>query len=216
MPSGLNWFFEFLAFMFFVDVVVAGLGTTTLAAIMSVIQLNSVAFMPAFALASAGAILVGQHIGAERKDAVPRIVGLTFRATATWQSLAGLAYLTIPAILLRPFAPAGTPDSEALLEIGVGMLMLSAAWQISDAAVAAFAEALRAAGDTSFTLWARLAIAWLVFAPGSYVSVRSLGGGSLVAVAWVVAYLSLLALVLFLRFRGGAWRRIRLVAPPIA
>ena len=93
------------------------------------------------------------------------------------------------------------------------MLMLSAAWQLSDATVAAFAEALRAAGDTAFPLWARLAIAWLVFAPGSYVSVRWLGGGPLVSVGWVVAYLTILAAVLVLRFRNGAWRKIELVVP---
>jgi len=211
LPSGLNWFFEFLAFMFFVNVVVARLGTLALAALMSVIQLNSVAFMPAFALASAGAILVGQRIGADRKDEVPRIVTLTFRAAAIWQCSAGLAYLAIPALLFRPFAPEGTADSAQLLAVGVRMLMLSAAWQFFDATVAAFAEALRAAGDTAFTLWARLAVAWLVFAPGSYVSVRLLGGGELVAVAWVVAYIALLAGVLTLRFRSGAWRQIRLV-----
>jgi hypothetical protein len=31
--------------------------------------------------------------------------------------------------------------------------------------------------------------------------------------AWLVIYLALLALVLWLRFRGGAWRRIQLVGP---
>jgi len=54
IPSGLNWFFEFLAFSFFVNVVVAGLGTTALAALMAVFQVNGVAFMPAFGIASAG------------------------------------------------------------------------------------------------------------------------------------------------------------------
>ena len=80
LPSGFNWFFEFLAYAFFVNVIVTGLGTTSLAALMAVIQLNSVAFMPAFGIASAGAILVGQAIGAARRDAVPRLVLLTFAA----------------------------------------------------------------------------------------------------------------------------------------
>ena len=70
-----------------------------------------------------------------------------------------------------------------------------------------------ATGDTAFTLWARLVIAWTLFVPGAWVSVRVLGGGDLVAVAWVVFYLAALALVLWLRFRGGAWRRLTLVEP---
>ncbi|HEY6098846.1 MAG TPA: MATE family efflux transporter, partial [Anaeromyxobacter sp.] len=74
LPSGVNWFLEFAAFAFFLNVVVAGLGTTAVAALMVVVQVNSVAFMPAFGLASAGAILVGQAIGASRSDRVPRLV----------------------------------------------------------------------------------------------------------------------------------------------
>jgi MATE family multidrug resistance protein len=212
LPSGLNWFLEFFAFNFFVTVVVAGLGTTALAALMVVIQVNSVAFMPAFGVASAGAILVGQAIGAGRKDDVPGLVRLTFRVVAAWQALVGLAYLLAPGLILAAFAvdPASGP---ALREAGQRMLLLSTAWQLFDAAAAVLAEALRAAGDTAFTLWARALVAWGLFVPGSWISVRVLGGGDLVAVGWILAYLGALALVLWLRFRGGAWRRLRLVEP---
>jgi MATE family multidrug resistance protein len=65
-------------------------------------------------------------------------------------------------------------------------------------------------------MWARIAVAWAVFVPGSWISVRVLGGGDVAAVAWLVAYLALLAAVLLLRFRSGAWRRIVLVEPPVA
>ena len=41
LPTGFNWFFEFSAFVFFVNVVVAGLGTDALAAMNSVLPLNS-------------------------------------------------------------------------------------------------------------------------------------------------------------------------------
>src|SRR5690606_17040032 len=53
LPNGLNWFLEFSAFMFFINVVVADLGTTTAAALLAVIQVNSVSFMPAFGISSA-------------------------------------------------------------------------------------------------------------------------------------------------------------------
>ncbi len=212
LPSGLNWFFEFFAFNFYVTVVVAGLGTTSLAALMAVMQVNSVAFMPSFALASAGAILVGQAIGAGRKDEVTGLVGLTFKVAAGWQVAAGFAYLLLPGLLFAPFAtdPVSGP---ALLVAGERMLRLSAAWQLFDAAAAVLAEALRAAGDTSFTMWSRIVIAWAIFVPGSWITVRTLGGGDLAALAWVVVYLALLAAALWRRFRGGAWRHLTLVEP---
>ena len=45
LPNGLNWFLEFSAFALFINVVVAQLGTTVLAAMMVVININEVAFM---------------------------------------------------------------------------------------------------------------------------------------------------------------------------
>ena len=212
LPSGLNWFFEFIAFNFFVNVVVAGLGTTSLAGMMAVFQINSVSFMPAFAIASAGAILVGQAIGADAKDRVPRIVRLTFLTAATWQCFVGLTYVIAPDLVFAAFTPGGA-EGEALRAIGVRMLMLSAAWQLFDAAAASYGETLRAAGDTAFTMWARILLAWAFFAPGAYLSVGWFGWGDLGAIAWLVAYLGLLSGALSARFRSGAWRRIRITEP---
>jgi MATE family multidrug resistance protein len=211
LPSGLNWFLEFLAFSFFVNVVVAGLGTTSLAAMMAVMQLNTVAFMPAFAMASAGAIVVGQAIGAGARDEVPHTMRLTFFLAGGWQSAIGLVYLLVPEWAFSPFVSG--EGGDALLAAGARMLRLSAAWQLFDAAATVLAETLRAAGDTTYTLWARLAIAWLVFVPGSWVSVRWFGAGEVAAMLWLVVYIGGLALALYWRFKGGAWRRFNLVDP---
>jgi MATE family multidrug resistance protein len=211
LPSGFNWFFEFFAFIFFVNVVVAGLGTPAVAALNSVIQLNSVSFMPSFAVASAGAVLVGQAIGAGRKDDVPRVVAMSAGTAAVWMSAAGLLYLFIPGVLLLPFARGD--DAEAVMTFGVRMLMVSAAWQLFDASATSLAECLRGAGDTLFPLVVRLVIAWAVFVPGAWVTVRHFGGGDVGAMAWLVTYLALLALVLFLRFRSGKWRELELLEP---
>jgi multidrug resistance protein, MATE family len=214
-PSGVNWFFEFAAFAFFMNVVVAGLGTISLAALMAVIQVNSVAFMPAFGLSSAGAILVGQAIGAGRKDQVPGLVALAFVVAAIWQSAVAVAYLAAPDLVLSAFAR--EPSSAAdFLAAARRMLVVSAAWQLFDAAANVLAEALRAAGDTAFTMWVRVAIAWAIWAPASWVAVRVLGGGDTAAMAAMVGYLFVLALALYLRFRSGAWRRIVLVEPRLA
>lgn len=210
-PSGVNWFLEFMAFMFFVNIVVGGLGTTALAAMMAVIQINSVSFMPAFGLASAGAILVGQSIGGGDKDGVPRLVRTTFLVSAAWQGTVGLAYVLMPALLFAPFAKGSPAEAQALLAVGGHMLVLSSLWQLFDSAVAVVGEALRAAGDTAFAMWARTAVGWLVFAPGSWMTVRHFGHGADAAILWIVGYMALLAVVLLARFRSGAWRRIALI-----
>src|SRR3569623_1089744 len=64
LPNGLNWFIEFAAFQLFVNGVMASLGDETVAALNVVLAVNSITFMPAFGLASAGSILAAQSIGA--------------------------------------------------------------------------------------------------------------------------------------------------------
>jgi len=218
LPSGLNWFVEFAAFNFFINVVVAGLGTTTVAALMAAMQVNSIAFMPAFGLASAGAILVGHALGAREHDKVPPTVWLTLRVTGGWMGLIGLIYLLCARFVMLPFTPPG-PEREAFLDVSAKVLGMSIAWQFVDAAAMTFAESLRAAGDTAFTMWARVVIAWAVFVPGSYYSVRMHDGGMNMAIFWLVAYMGLLAFVLWLRFRSGVWRTLDLAGssemPPI-
>jgi MATE family multidrug resistance protein len=209
IPSGLNWFLEFLAFAFFINVVVAGLGTTALAGMMAVMQINTFSFMPAFALASAGSILAGQAIGSKNQNHVPPIAFLTLKIAAIWQGLVGIMYFLIPEILFAPFAPS-VAGGEALRATGTRLLMLSAMWQLFDATATTMAEILRSAGDTAFTLWARVILAWTLFVPGSYLTTRYLDWATDGAVFWLTTYLLLLAVILFVRFSRGAWRSIHL------
>jgi MATE family multidrug resistance protein len=211
LPNGINWTFEFLAFLLFQNLVVGMLGTTALAAFGVVIALNSASFMPAFGISSAGAILVGQAIGAGRKDEVPRAFRITLGTVMSWQGAVGLGYLLLPELLLRlMLESSGEAADAALLEVGVRMLQLSCAWQLFDASAMSLSEALRATGDTQFPMWARLALAWGLFFPGSYLCVRFLGFGEVGTLLWLAAYLALLSLALGWRFASGAWRKIEL------
>ena len=209
LPHGLNWFLEFAAFAFFINVVVARLGTTTLAAMMVVFSVNSVAFMPAFGLSSAGAILTGQAIGRGQLDRVGAITRRTLAVAVVWQVTVGLLYLLFPAPIIRMFATSSSGGAE-LLAVGSVLLGLSSAWQLFDAASMTFSEVLRSAGDTAWTLWARITLAWTLFTPGAYLTVIVLDGGHVAAILCVVAYLAVLAVALAWRFRTGAWKRIDL------
>jgi MATE family multidrug resistance protein len=208
LPNGLNWFLEFSAFALFINVVVARLGTTVLAAMMVVININEVAFMPAFGVASAGAILAGQAIGRSEADRVPRILWRTAAVALSWQGSVALVYLLAPRPVMRVFAHG--PEAEGLLEVGAVLLALSAAWHVFDAIGMSTSETLRAAGDTAWTMWARIIVAWLVFTPAAFLTVRLLEGGHIAAMLCVIGYLAILAVLLVWRFRSGAWKRIDL------
>ena len=213
-PNGVNWFLEFAAFQLFLNGVMPGLGKVPLSALMVVMAINSVAFMPAFGLASSGAVLAGQAIGAGDKDAVWPHVRLTLIVTATWMVCIAGIYLIAPHTILGWFAP---PDHhDELIAVGSTMLMISACWQIFDAVAMTLTETLRAAGDTTWSAGARLVLAWCVFTPTAFVAVRVLHGGPAAAMGCLVMYLALLAAALAYRFRSGAWRRIELIEPQLA
>lgn len=210
LPSGINWFLEFAAFTLFLNVVVADLGPVAQAAIMVVININSVSFMPAFGLASAGAILSGQAIGRDDRDAVPRITWTTMKLMLLWQGAIGITYVLFPELYMSLF---DTPaeNAEQFRDISITLLIISAAWQLFDAIAILLGEILRAAGDTTWIMWVRLSIAWFAFTPGAYLVVTVLDGGPTTAILCIVGYIALLAIALFWRFYiSRAWRDIDL------
>jgi len=215
VPNGLNWFMEIAAFTLFLNTVVSRLGTTVLAAMNVILQVNSVSFMPAFGVGSAGAVLVGQAIGRGDKDDVSRLLGLSARVALAWQCGVGLVYLMLPKLIMHAFA--SERGSAQLVSVGASMLALSAAWQVFDALGLTIGEALRAAGDTAWCMWARLLSAWTVFVPVAWWAVTLRHGGPLAAIGVTIFYLAVLAAAFLWRFRSGNWRRIELVeAEPTA
>lgn len=210
LPNGANWFLEFASFTLFINIFVAELGTTALAAFSVVMQLNSVAFMPAFGIASAGAIFVGETIGRGAHHQVWFIVRLTGGVAAAWMVSIGLLYVLIPEWLMSWFRPADLP-AAALVSTGATMLMLSALWQLFDALGLTLGEALRAAGDTTWCMAARILLAWFVFLPAAWVGLRWLDGEVVTVMVIVAGYVLLLAVALGLRFASGRWQRIELV-----
>jgi MATE family multidrug resistance protein len=211
LPNGVNWFLEFFAFFLFVNVVTAHLGTTALASFNVVIQINSVSFMPAWGVSTAGAILVGETIGKGAKDDVWPIVRLTGAVAIGWMVSVGLLYLVAPATLIGVFAH----GSDALVVTGTTMLTLSAVWQLFDGLGITLSEALRAAGDTFWPMAARITLAWGAFLPGAWFFVMRRGGGVATLMLLLVGYLALLSMALAWRFASGRWRAIELVEPNV-
>jgi multidrug resistance protein, MATE family len=175
-----------------------------------VIQLNGVAFMPAFGLASAGAIMAGEAIGRRAHDEVWPTLRLTCAVACGWMGTVGLTYVAASSSLMRLFLPAGG-TSPSFVEVGAHMLALSALWQLFDAVSMTFGETLRAAGDTAWCMAARMVLAWGFFTPLAWLAVIHLGGGVDAAMGTLVAYMFGLSATMALRFASGKWRSIDLV-----
>jgi MATE family multidrug resistance protein len=94
------------------------------------------------------------------------------------------------------------------------MLALSAVWQLFDAVAMTLSEALRAAGDTTWCMIARIVLAWFVFTPVAWTVVLVFDGGVVTVMLALSLYIAMLAATFSFRFASGRWKRIELVEEP--
>lgn len=206
-PMGLRISGELAAWTLFL-VVVGRLGTVELAASSIAFRINGLAFFPAFGLGQAAGILVGHARGAGEDDKVPAIAWQSLAVCEVWMLLMACMFALASEPLMAAFAGSG-PESNLIVSIGSMLMKFIACYCIFDAANVMIGCVLSSAGDT---LWlARtffictclfLALLWLI----------SRYFPSLVA-EWSLAtiFVFATALVWALRFRSGAWRRVRVL-----
>lgn len=204
LPVGGQWVIEMLAYSLFTTLV-ARMGDAAMAASHAFGQLASLSFMQAAGISSATATLVGRYIGAGR----PELADQRFRSSLVLGggigSLIAAAFLLAPASLVAVFSK----DPE-VVAIGVPLLAIGAFYQLFDALSVLSDGALRGAGDTRWPFVVRCLASWLIFLPLAWLFAFRLELG--LTGAWIGGLFSsaTLAVVLLLRFRSGAWRRIEI------
>jgi multidrug resistance protein, MATE family len=166
------------------------------------LNIASVAFMLPLGLASAGAVRVGHAYGA----------GEIRRAVATGWTAIGTAALIMFALgvvmFLWPAPLIGAFTSDArVIEIGVGLLAIAAAFQIFDGTQAVATGVLRGVGETRAPMLVNVIGHWAIGLPIGYVLCFRQGWS--VAGLWVglSAGLVLVSLVLVVEW----WRRSRIL-----
>lgn len=184
--------------------IIAGLGTVSVAAHQVSINAESISYMPAIGLATAGTALVGQRLGAKDPDGAAAVVGETMRITIGVMICMSLIFL----FLGRPFVSLYTSDTE-VIALGGLMLAIGAAAQIPMGITFSLAGALRGAGDTIPMM--------IVTALGVWGIRLSITGGLIhlagwgLAAAWVSMAFdwSFRCAFAFLRIRSGRWREVK-------
>ena len=142
------------------------------------INIAATAFMVPLGVASAGAVRVGNRVGARDPDGASRagwtaigLGGLFMTATA------GL-FVAAPHLLIGLFSPG--PD---VLALGASLLVIAAVFQLFDGLQAVATGVLRGLGDTRTAMVVNLVAHWLLGLPIGYVLCFVLGYG--VAGLWV-------------------------------
>ena len=138
-------------------VIVAPLGTIAIAANFFAITAESFCYMPGYGIADAATALVGQSVGAGRKELAQRFGWITTGlAMAIMSFLAVLMYLFAPQIMALL-----TPDSE-VISLGVRVLRIEAFAEMGYAASIVAYGAFVGAGDTKWPSVMNFTSMWIV------------------------------------------------------
>src|SRR5438132_856875 len=220
VPMGLSPAADLLGFAVF-QMMQTRLGTAGGAATQMVVILTSIAYMPGFGIASAGTTLVGQSIGARSRDWALQVGDRVILLAALYMGAIGvLIALGGPWVL--PFF-IGSHDSESAqaVVIGTQLLWLAAGYQFFDGLNLGSSMCLRGAGDVRIPAALVLTVSLLLFVPLAHAFTFASGQGwvrFLPQFGWgavggwvaVLIYVMVLGSTLFLRWRSGAWQKIRL------
>jgi multidrug resistance protein, MATE family len=206
LPSGLQITADVLAWSLFSVWVMARFGTQAMAANTFMMRYMVLSFMPAFGISTAVTALVGRYIGRGDPDTAVRRANLGFGLTAVYMVSCGIFFFLGRNSLIQLF----TRD-PVVLHTGAMLLIFAAVYQFFDAMYITYNGALRGAGDTLIPAVATGILCWgITVFGGYYVARRWPVFGA--AGPWTCAtlYGVILGVFIYIRFRRGAWRTIRL------
>lgn len=181
-----------------VTVIVAGLGTQAVAANSLAVTAEALCYQPGYGVSTAATTLVGQSIGAGRRDLAVRFARVS--------TLLGMAIMTGTGLLMflfaEPLIGMFTPDAD-VMRLGASVLRIEAFAEPLFAASIVASGAFSGAGDTKWSFAANLLSMWGIRLPIALLLIGSLGlTGMWIAMA---CELSIKGLVFLWRLRSKKW-----------
>ncbi len=184
-------------------------------------MLTSIAYLPGVGIALAGTTLVGQSIGAGDRFWAMRVGTRVIIIAGAFMGGVGVLLALAGPWLMPLFTGAHDADSARVIAVGCQILWFAAAYQLFDGISLASGFCLRGAGDSLVPAALVLIVSWCIFVPLAHIMtfapgqgwvewLPQLGWGVLGGWGAIVIYLLLLGGTLFVRWRSGAWQRIRI------
>jgi len=201
LPIGITSFAE--GGLFTGSTVMMGwLGEIPLAAHGIALQLTALMFMVHLALSEAATIRAAGHYG--RRDEAELRMGARAAISMSlgFGVLVVIIFLAIPGSLVAAFMDPDEPQRDAVLTLGIVLLMLSALFQFVDALQAMVLGLLRGVQDTRMPMVLACVSYWVIGIPISYVMAFVLGWGAEGLWLGLTVGLGAAAVLLSLRFWG--------------
>jgi multidrug resistance protein, MATE family len=220
-PMGLLTAADILGFALF-QLMQVRLGTVDGASTQIVMMLTSFCYMPAVGIAMAGTTLVGQAIGAHRKDWAFKVGNGIISIAVVYMGAIGVLLAAAGPWFLPFFTNAADPDAALVVSQACKLLWIAAGYQLFDGLNISCGATLRGAGDVRLPALMVLALSWLLFVPLAHSLTFSRGEGWVewlpqfgfgAVGGWIAAliYICCLGVMLYLRWYSRAWQRMAIL-----
>ncbi len=210
-PAGLELFLNLLAFT---SIVMAfhSYGLAAGAAATIAFNWDMVSFIPLVGMNIAVTSLVGRYMGAREPSVAHRVTMTGLRLAFCYSGILLLIFASMPEALVQIFRPRETSLAfESILPTATFMVRLISFYVLADAVGSVFSGALRGAGDTFWAMCLSVGTHWALAL--SVISMIRIFHASPEA-SWsvLVFMVFLIGGAFYLRYRGGAWRDLRVVS----
>jgi MATE family multidrug resistance protein len=206
-PAGVEIFVNVFAFNLFI-LLMQSYGPSVAASVTITFNYDLVAFIPMLGVGAAVTALAGQRMGAGDITGARRAAFLGLRLAWSYAGVMVVVFLAGAPFLVRLFLH-GAPGTD-IVPLATTMLRLAAIYTLADATQVVFAGALRGAGDTKYVMIISGVLHW-VMASTAFLFIRVFVLPPVAVWVFFITFVISLGAAMFLRHRGGAWQRMRLV-----
>lgn len=196
VPSGMQYVFEIGAFAM-AAIMVGWLGAESLAAHQIALNLAAVSYMAATGIASASTIRIGNQMGLKDLKTLKTAGNTSFVLVAGFMAFCGLIFIFFRFQLTDLYI-----DNEKVQSLAATLLVIAAAFQISDGLQAVGLGVLRGLTDVKVPTLVTFFAYWMVAIPGSYLLGFTLQLGVIGVWYALLVGLSIAAVLHFMRFQN--------------
>lgn len=212
-PAGLMFVNEMICFGYLLVVLGGAFGPAQQAAGFVALRYMSLSFMPTVGLSIAITAVVGRLIGMGMLDRAARRAWLGVGLGVAYMGLCAVGFVVFRHELVGLFLSDGARPEHAavMLDMGAKILIAAAVFQVFDAVAVTLTGALRGAGDTLVPSVLTIGLSWLLIVGGGHLAVELAPElGALGPWLGASAYIVVLGVALLIRFKLGAWKRMKL------
>ncbi len=179
------------------------LGTLQQAASQAVLSALLLSYLPSMGFGVAAQSLVGRKLGEKDIKCARRWGFETSRIATSYTLVLGMMFISVPHFVLSML----TPNAD-IISVATPILRIAGFAQIFFGIGFVLANGLQAAGESFFVMLADVTINWFVFVPLGYLFGMVLKLGITGVWAAMPFYTSLYALVIFMKFKDGRWKKV--------